>query len=152
MKLFSSIQIKNVNENDLEEIAILEEKIFGIDGFSLELLQKLIHNNIVFVKIVDKTEKILGISICIEGVKKLANLVNFIVRKEYQNQGLGTILLKKTLKEIRMKKRFKTITLNVNVDNEIAIKLYNKFGFNIIKKIENYYESGASSFLMQLKF
>ncbi len=152
MKLSSSIYIQNVNESDLEEIAILEEKVFGIDGFSLELLQKLIHRNIVFAKIIDKKRKILGISICIEGVKKLANIVNFVIRKDYQNQGLGTLLLKKTLKEINKKKQFKFVTLNVNVDNDVAIKLYKKFGFNIIKKIENYYESGASSFLMQLEF
>ncbi|GAH27247.1 unnamed protein product, partial [marine sediment metagenome] len=69
----------------------------------------------------------------------------------YQHQGLGSFLLKRTLKEIKNKNKFKSIILNVKTDNDIAIHLYQKYGFKVIKIIENYYESGASANLMKLK-
>ncbi len=151
MKLPLSMIIKDVSNKDIEEISSLEEKIFGIDAFSTDLLKKLLKNKLLFIKLVDETEKILGFSISIEGVKNRANIINLLIREEYQHQGLGSFLLKRTLKEIKNKNKFKSIILNVKIDNDIAIHLYQKYGFKVIKIIENYYESGASANLMKLK-
>lgn len=151
MKLLYSMKIKDVTKNDLDEIIYLEEKIFGIDAFSEDLIRKLIKNKLLFIKIVDKTDKILGFSISIENAKNEANLINFLIREEEQNQGIGALLLKKTIDEIKGKKKFRSIVLNVKVDNDIAINLYKKFGFEIVKRIEGYYYSGASSIYMKLQ-
>ncbi len=151
MKLPLSMIIKDVTNKDIEEISSLEEKIFGIDAFSKDLLKKLLKNKLLFIKLVDETEKILGFAISIEGVKNRANIINLLIREEYQHQGLGSLLLKRTLKEIKNKNKFKSIILNVKTDNDVAIHLYQKYGFKVIKIINNYYESGASSNLMKLK-
>lgn len=143
--------IKDVTNKDIEEISYLEGKIFGIDAFSMDLLKKLLKNKLLFIKLVNETEKILGFSISIEGSKNQANIINFLIIEEYQHQGLGSILLKRTLKEIKKKNKFKSIILNVKTDNDVAIHLYQKYGFKVIKIIDNYYESGASSNLMKLK-
>jgi len=145
------MKIKDVNKNDLDEISYLEEKTFGIDAFSKDLIKKLIKNKLLFIKMVDETDKILGLSISIENAKNEANLINFLIREENQNHGLGALLLKKTIDEIKGKKKFRSIVLNVKVDNDIAINLYKKFGFEILKRIEGYYYSGASSVYMKLQ-
>lgn len=151
LKLTLSMIIKDVTNKDIEEISYLEEKIFGIDAFSTDLLKKLLNNKLLFIKLVNETEKILGFSISMEGSKNQANIINFLIREEYQHQGLGSFLLKRTLKEIKNKNKFKSIILNVKTDNDVAIHLYEKYGFKVIKIIDNYYESGASSNLMKLK-
>ncbi len=151
LKLTLSMIIKDVTNKDIEEISYLEEKIFGIDAFSTDLLKKLLNNKLLFIKLVNETEKILGFSISIEGSKNQANIINFLIIEEYQHQGLGSFLLKRTLKEIKNKNKFKSIILNVKIDNDVAIHLYEKYGFKVIKIIDNYYESGASSNLMKLK-
>ncbi len=151
MKLPYSMKVEGVTKNDLDEISYLEEKIFGIDAFAKDLLKKLIKNKVLFIKIIDDTDKILGFSISIENATDEANLINFLIREENQNQGLGALLLKKTIDEIKSKNKFRSIVLNVKTDNDIAINLYKKFGFAILKRIDNYYSSGASSVYMKLQ-
>lgn len=143
--------IKPVCREDLDYIRHLEELTFGVDGFSMDLLEKLINHNLLFIKMFNDYDEIIGISICIEGVKNQANIVNFLIKKGYHNQGLGSILLKKTLEEIKKHNRFDSIVLNVEIKNNAAIHLYEKFNFIKIKKIDKYYESGASSYFMKLK-
>ncbi len=51
-----------------------------------------------------------------------------------------------------MVKGIKKIILNVQISNSSAIRLYEKFKFKKNPKIlENYYQSGESAFLMELK-
>lgn len=58
-------------------------------------------------------------------VKEIAQVV---ISPKYQRQGLGTVLLKK-LFEFLKQHRTEAIHLLVSPDNEHAIKLYSKFGF-----------------------
>ena len=59
-------------------------------------------------------------------------LHNVEVKKEYRNQGYGNIIVS------YMIKRYGVQYLYVKKDNEIAIKIYKKFGFKEIDKFENY--------------
>ena len=109
--------IKPACHEDLDYIRYLEELIFGVDGFSMDLLEKLIKHNLLFMKMINDNDEIIGISICIEGVKNRANIVNFLIKEGYQNKGLGSMLLKKTLDEISKYNRFDSVVLNVEINN-----------------------------------
>lgn len=51
------------------------------------------------------------------------------VRKEDWGKGIGAALIQTMLDWAKSSKRLRKINLNVQADNEVAIKLYEKFGF-----------------------
>lgn len=59
-------------------------------------------------------------------------LDDFYIIDSYQNKGIGSIVLDKCIRDTN-----KTIFLYVFRKNERAIKLYKRFGFEIIKNIKN---------------
>ncbi len=67
------------------------------------------------------------------------------ILKEYRNKGKGSFLLEYFINKIG-----KDITLEVNVNNEYAIKLYEKFSFKK-KAIRKGYYNGIDGILMERK-
>lgn len=66
----------------------------------------------------------------------IIDLLNIIVKPEFQNQGIGSILLKYIIDN----KQDKKIMLEVKSKNINAIKLYQKYDFKIINIRKNYYK------------
>lgn len=66
----------------------------------------------------------------------IIDLLNIIVKPEYQNQGIGSVLLKYIINN----KQDKKIMLEVRSKNINAIKLYQKYDFKIINIRKNYYK------------
>ena len=66
----------------------------------------------------------------------IIDLLNIIVKPEYQNQGIGSVLLKYIIDN----KQDKKIMLEVRSKNINAIKLYQKYYFKIINIRKNYYK------------
>ncbi|MFX0188224.1 MAG: GNAT family N-acetyltransferase [Candidatus Hodarchaeota archaeon] len=143
------MKIKEVTTKDLKEIHKLELKVFKEDAFSIDLIKKLIRRHTIFFKII-KTGKIAGFVIILKDRKDRANIINLLINPKYQNKGYGSKLLKHTIEKIKKEdKNVKKIALNVKTNNSLAIKLYEKFNFKKIQKIENYYRSKESSYLME---
>lgn len=147
------MRISAVSLKDLDEIFRLESNTFKKDAFSKTSILNLILNNTFFLKLVDnETSKIIvGFIIIIQDREDRINLINLLIRKPYQNKGYGSYLLKYTLNKIKEMNNIDVIVLNVNSKNEVAIFLYQKFGFRIVQKIENYYRQKKSAYLMILK-
>lgn len=73
--------------------------------------------------------------------------INYIfVKEKYRNQKVASTLLEHL---IDMVKDLENITLEVNVNNELAINLYKKYGFVVVSKREHYY--GSEDALLMLK-
>ena len=146
------MKIKEVTPKDLTEICNLEHEVFKEDAFSKELIKKLIHRNIMFYKL-EKTgiKKILvGFVIIVKDRKDRVNIINFVINPQYQNKGYGSLFLKYIIERIKKTEEdIKKIILNVKTNNSIAIKLYEKFNFRKIKKMDNYYRSKESAYLME---
>ncbi len=73
-----------------------------------------------------------------------ADIMNIVVKKNFRNQKVGSILLMYVLdNSYEIKKstdtKLTSFMLEVNSKNTSAIKLYKKYGFNIIAKRKNYY-------------
>lgn len=66
----------------------------------------------------------------------IIDLLNIIVKPEYQNQGIGSVLLKYIIDN----KQDKKTMLEVRSKNINAIKLYQKYDFKIINIRKNYYK------------
>jgi ribosomal-protein-alanine N-acetyltransferase len=146
------MRIDTVTLRDLDEIYNLERKSFKKDAFSKDLVLNLIIQNTFFLKLIDTeiSNKIVGFIIIIEDREDRLNLINLLIKKNYQKKGYGTYLLSYVVKKVRELHNVKSIVLNVNSKNEVAIKLYQKFNFQIVKRIENYYRQKESAYLMIL--
>ena len=67
----------------------------------------------------------------------------FLIDKKYQNKGFGQIALKLILRYIQKKYQSKNVYLSTN--NELAIYIYLKFGFNETNdKLNDYYKTHFS--------
>ncbi len=74
-------------------------------------------------------------------------LMNIVVDKSLRGKGLGKKLLKKVI-EITKNKR---IILEVEENNEIAIKLYKAFGFKEISRRKKYYKDKTAIVMEYVK-
>ncbi len=77
-----------------------------------------------------------------EGVAWIATLA---VLPEYQGQGIGTALLHACEEHIPLKR----IRLCVRPTNDIAIRLYERYGYTTVGEWTKYYQDGESALVME---
>ncbi len=75
------------------------------------------------------------------------HIVMVAVHPLYRRQGIASALLKKT-ESLALARNIKKFTLEVDVSNSSAIRLYRELGYKATKIIERYYENGNDAFLM----
>ena len=78
-----------------------------------------------------------------------AELIQINVLDEYKQKGIASKLVELMISEC-MKCKVESITLEVRIDNNPAINLYNKYGFTEIGKRNGYYK-GIDGILMERK-
>lgn len=78
-----------------------------------------------------------------------AHITNIVVRKNYRNKGIGSRLLENL---IELAKTKTSLTLEVNTKNEIAQKLYLKYGFKNLGIRKKYYDGIEDAYIMTLYF
>lgn len=71
------------------------------------------------------------------------------VKEEFRGKKIGSLLMEHLL-EIGKEKHINNITLEVNIKNEFAIKLYKKYKFEIVATRKGYY-NGVDGYLMERK-
>lgn len=86
-----------------------------------------------------------GISVVLDE----ATINNIAVRIDKRNQRIGTELLRHLI-DISKSLNCSSITLEVNVQNSFAIKLYESFGFKKLGIRKNYYRGVTDAYIMTL--
>lgn len=76
-----------------------------------------------------------------------AHIVSIAVDPDYQGKGIGNKLLEQAISWL-IGSGFKHVFLEVRVDNEVAINLYNKHGFEKVSVRKNYYQDGSDAYVM----
>ncbi|GMN89971.1 GNAT family N-acetyltransferase [Francisella sciaenopsi] len=137
------MQIFKPQLTDVQTLVELENSTFLSDKISKKQFVYNINKQKYFF--ITKTQNSLaGYILCFE-YKKTIRVYSLAVSKNYQGQGIGKKLLEYILNNSN-----KNISLEVNTNNLIAISLYQKLGFVINKKINNYYENGDAAYKMIL--
>ena len=84
-----------------------------------------------------------GFSICLDE----ATLNNIVVKQSCRGRGIGGELLE-SLIDICGDLNAKTLTLEVDVSNEPAVHLYEKFGFKNLGIRKKYYNNSRDAYIM----
>ncbi len=115
------INLFTQNKNAAMLVAIIDDKIIGIGTIDGQRYKHVIHN-------------------C---------EVALTIKKSYWGQKIGSMLMQELLKTA--KKMGKTnLTLSVKADNEAALKLYAKFGFESVGLYKNYFYINQEYFDLQI--
>jgi len=133
------IKIRKMSHADLLQVHAIEKQCFttpwGISSFEYELEHKL-----TILKVAVLNNRIIGY-VCIRTILDMTHALNLAVLPEFRRQGIGSMLFRDALQELKHSGAgANVVTLEVRESNIAAIKLYEKFGFNIIGKRINYYQ------------
>ncbi len=80
--------------------------------------------------------------------KKVGHVVSIAILPEYRRRGIGTRLMIEVMRRLKDVYGAKEVYLEVRVSNEPAIKLYEKLGFQKVRRIRFYYLDGEDAWLM----
>ena len=138
----------NVKRERIESIA---EHVYGVQMLALAMYSeykedyKPIYNEYTYNFCYIKYSKVIGF-IIYTSLYENVEIVDLFVSEKYRNKRIGSMLLNEVLR--RNKK--KNISLEVNVNNENAIKLYKNNKFEIASIRKGYY-NGIDGYLMVKK-
>lgn len=79
------------------------------------------------------------------------HITNIVTKLDKRGNKVATKMLEELI-QIAKNKNLKCVTLEVNVHNEIAIKLYKKYNFKEVGKRPKYYNNIDDALIMTLEF
>lgn len=132
------IEILKMTLSDLDNIKDILETQF--DNFwNKKILEEELSNSSSKYIVAKAKDEIVGFA----GLKIIfdeADIMNIVTKKSYRNQGIGSLLLENLI-TISHKLNLNSINLEVNEENNEAIHLYKKFGFQELGIRKNYYKN-----------
>ena len=139
------ISIVNVQENYIDDIFEIESKEIIVPWSKESLLNLIRQQNIIFrVMLLDN--EVIGYY-SFQKVFDEGYINNIAIKREYQSKGFGTKLFEDLI-ERAQKFEVNALTLEVETDNERAIKLYKKFGFVEEGIRKNFYLNKKDALIM----
>ncbi len=120
------IKIEKMNMQDLSKINIDDFD----DFWNTNILENDLKLDTSYYIVAKGENEILGFA-GLNFVLDEANVSNIAVRKDMRNQKIGSNLLCELIN--KAKEKSSLITLEVNTKNTVAIHLYEKYGFKIIR-------------------
>ena len=131
------MEIRQGNRGDLEGIYAIEIESFA-SPWSKKSLALDLENPLSFYTLVEDREgNILAYGAYMKLVDE-GHILNIAVGKDYRGQGYGSLLLQAMIQEAR-ERGILSMTLEVRPSNQVALALYEKYGFEIKGRRKNYY-------------
>lgn len=137
MKLEDLNKIKDILETDFDEF------------WNYETLKDELESDFSKYFIAKQNDEIVGFA----GLKIIvdeADLMNIVTKKCYRHSGIASKIMNNLINYCKLK-RIKCITLEVNVQNSIAINFYKKYNFKEVGLRKKYYENTYDAILMKLE-
>lgn len=141
------IIIQEMSESDLKYFE--KYLISEFDEFwSFNILKQDFNNDNTYYFVAKQNDEIVGFAGLMIIIDE-ANIMNIVTKKVKRNLGIGSKLLENLI-QFSKEKNQKSITLEVDEQNNPAIKLYEKYNFKIVGKRKNYYHNNNDALLMTL--
>jgi ribosomal-protein-alanine N-acetyltransferase len=84
------------------------------------------------------------------GITKKGHVISIAVLPQNQRQGVGRALIQEAI-EAMLRYKAKECVLEVRASNTVAVNLYKKLGFEIVRTLHKYYANGEDAYLMAKK-
>ena len=130
------IIIREMIKDDIERL-IQIEKEQNISISSITALTDSFNESTSFYYVAIYNRQIIGY-FGIDIIDDFVDILSIVVKKDFQNIGIGKLLLNEILK-IAKKNNIQKIFLEVRKSNIIAQNLYGSFNFKLINTRKNYY-------------
>ncbi|HDX9591156.1 TPA: ribosomal protein S18-alanine N-acetyltransferase [Bacillus pseudomycoides] len=122
-----NITFRNMKEKDIPQIVAIEEASFATPWTAEAFERELNMNEYAHYVVLETEEGIMGY--CgLWMILDESHITNIAILPKYRGLKLGEALLQEVINKARAFGA-KTMTLEVRVSNEVAKKLYRKFGF-----------------------
>ena len=131
--------IKEMTIADLKEVTELEAQCFPEDNWKAEDFQYELTSNPYAKFYLYSEEEVIKGYLGFWDLKDRLEITTLAVRNEDRKRGIAQSLLDRILEYGEVNK-VKNITLEVRVNNQAAINLYRKNGFEVWALRKNYYE------------
>lgn len=142
------IKIKEMKMVDFEEIKDVLQKDFD-EFWTPSILKSELENKLskyIVAKENNEIKGFAGIIILPDDIE----ITNIVVKKTERKKGIGNLLLDKLI-EMSKSTEKEVISLEVNEKNEVAINLYERFGFKKVGIRKKYYNGENNAIIMTKK-
>jgi ribosomal-protein-alanine N-acetyltransferase len=143
----TKISLKHLTKEQVAEVAKLDQRYLG-GLWSENAYEKEINSpNSTLLALSLEEKPIMGYG-CLWSILEEAHITILLVHPDYHGQGLGQLLLFKLLEDA-VTRGLERATLEVRASNEVALSLYEKFGFKIAGRRKNYYaQTGEDALIL----
>jgi ribosomal-protein-alanine N-acetyltransferase len=142
----AGVTVESASLHDLGALRRLEQICFPKDAWPLlDLVSVLSFRGVVRLKAVSDHQMVGFIAGDIRRSEGVAWIATIGVLPEYRGRGIGSMLLRACETHIPLSR----IRLCVRPTNDVAIRLYEKHGYNKVGEWTKYYEDGESALVME---
>jgi [ribosomal protein S18]-alanine N-acetyltransferase len=147
-----SIQLQHLQADRLPEVVELDRLCFGglwtIDGYKRELESPNSELLVISCKNDSLTlsDRIIGIG-CFWAILEEAHITILGIHPDYRGRGLGKLMLCGLLARA-IDRQLERATLEVRDGNDVAIAMYEKFGFKVAGRRKKYYQATGEDALI----
>lgn len=145
----NNVQINDMTLSDYFDIEPLLNTEFD-DFWKPSILKAELENTnskYIVAKIDEKIVGFAGIWFSVDD----AHITNIVVKKDCRHQGIASQMLEKLISLAKENNKL-SLTLEVNVKNELAKKLYLKYNFKNLGIRKKYYHNTEDAYIMTLYF
>jgi len=144
----TSVAIEPASLRDLGALRHVEQICFPKDAWPLmDLIGVLTFPGVVRLKAVNGKQMVGFIAGDIRRLEGVAWIATLAVLPEFRSRGIGAALLQACEAHISVDR----IRLCVRPSNDVAIRLYERFGYSKVGEWTKYYQDGESALVMEKK-
>ncbi len=135
-----AVIIREMRAEDLDSVTEIEQQVTFDTPWGRKIFEDCLHVGYsCWILEEDEKAEVLGFGLLSAAVEE-AHILNLCIKVGYQEKGLGNKMLAH-LVDLAKDKTVKQVYLEVSVDNQKAIKLYQKWGFACIGIRHGYYNA-----------
>ncbi len=140
---------RRATRDDVIALEAFENRVFPGDCLSRRSFRYYVTAETAIMRVMKQDGALVGYSlVAFRKGSKIARLYSIAVAPEASGLGLGRALLKTCEKDVRAR-GCTILRLEVRIDNQRAIALYEKNGYARFDEIEDYYQDGATAIRLE---
>ena len=143
------IKIIKMTKEHLEQIKDILQEQFD-EFWNANVLKEELENPLSEYIVAIEKEDVVGYAGLWKAIDE-GHITNIVIRKNKRGNHIGTKMLEEII-NLAKNKNLKSVTLEVNEHNEIAIRLYKKYNFIEVGKRKKYYNNVDDAIIMTLEF